>query len=439
MDLRNYAGETALVQAARAGHTKLVQSLIRHGADGSIINDLREGPLHFLTQFDDEDVAQVARDLGRCGASAHLQTVARGSSCGNHQSTRVSGGGTPAHRAVLAGSLSALKALFDLEDQLLSTGTAMPTTGQGMLRRLLAYAFKLHHVEIVKLLIERIDTPKSIPEVNIWDNGRLLNLRELAIRGTVSVNPACGFNWPERFARMMRFGRDYTSVLCDCLELLDQSCGILSWEKALEYGFLAISLGRRDVVPFLASRVLSGEPEPNPPEPNLPEDSSPDREDETGPSSSSSAAETSRNDTPNNEPLLEVEDQNELPFAGTIEPIRHIKNHALAWRVAILVHVAIGYGQRGILYDLLRFEDKVGLLPGNRERCAVSNEPCVYFEGSIDGRANFPPSAEPFRVRILGEQEKPAADETFVDGTMNYYLLYMHSISCSQVEDIALA
>jgi hypothetical protein len=250
----NYIGETALLQAARTGCLATVNLLVQHNADGMLINNFRESPLHFLNHFDDNDVGSALQSLVRAGAHNRFHTVATDSSANCIHSPWPKGGGTPAHRAMLGGNLVALEALLDFEEQ----ASEIRTTDAGGLGLLLAYAMKLRHVHIIEYLICRTKELQGRFEkfVRIWDNGRLLDHWELGILGAASVNPSCGFNWPEKFARIICFGRGYQAVLRKAFELLASSHWAREPDMYEKYAKMAIQFGRRDASLLMTMRAF---------------------------------------------------------------------------------------------------------------------------------------------------------------------------------------
>ena len=75
VNLLNDQGETALLSACRAGHTRVVHILLNLGADASISTAKNESPLHWLVSFEAGDVTAIGDALLNAGADLRLQTT----------------------------------------------------------------------------------------------------------------------------------------------------------------------------------------------------------------------------------------------------------------------------------------------------------------------------------------------------------------------------
>lgn len=157
------------------------------------------------------------------------------------------GSGTHAQRTVLAGRADILQLLLELESQTRDISMRTPVSS---LRRMLAYATKLHHARVIQVLVDRMGA-KGPGNIQIWDNGRLLTLDQLW------TNPTSGFNWPERFSRIMRFGENWRSSLSASMEILksNQYAG----KDLRDTLAVAICYSRRDAVGCLIQPTWSSQ------------------------------------------------------------------------------------------------------------------------------------------------------------------------------------
>lgn len=75
VDILNDAGETALLHACRSGHADVVRILINHKANAALARPTDgQTPLHWLFNFADEDMLEVAEMLLRNGAKIDART-----------------------------------------------------------------------------------------------------------------------------------------------------------------------------------------------------------------------------------------------------------------------------------------------------------------------------------------------------------------------------
>ena len=428
---RNHFGETPLLQAARAGQTESVQFLVEHGADAALLNDFNESALHFITEFGDDDVKGVADALKRAGGLVHLQRVSSDSTCNRFLRLHPTGPGTPIQRVVLAGKAKALKILFNLEA--VSTNQDLRTT-PALLCRMLAYAVKLRYIQVMSILLTRLSRLELPKQIRIYDNGQLRSLGELWLFGNVAVNPCSGFDWPERFSRLMNFGPRSCEVLHLSFHIL--SVNDLLTKDCRSLLKIAVENSRRDavttcLVPHLMNQNLRG--------PSI---------------LHSLALSTS---SPNNFrikgdkyrcskeaeklkawPALESSDHiNGLPvnLSNGASPI---KNHRRAWRLVEWVDYAILRDERGIFHDLIQYDGGLALCPGARSHLDV------FTRNSADSQphdytSSFPPPSRSFVVRPSQVvANAPFTDEAY-DGTISYALLYMNSISRATQKDESLS
>jgi hypothetical protein len=423
INCQNDFGETPLLHAARAGQARAVRLLVQRGADARILSRIRESPLHFLVDFDDQDVQQVSIDLALAGASSHLQTAAAESTCNTLHRMNPTGRGTPAQRAVLAGNALVLRTLLDVEDLAEDNSLRISLSAK---RRMLAYAVKLHHADVIEMLVTRMSDLASPDKIRIWDNGRLLSLEELLLFGSVSTNPSSGLNWPERFSRMMRFGKDYMEPLQRCVQLLyahgylDQDC------RSTVY--MAITHSRRDLVSCFIPRLTDYYP------------------------SLLNTATTAGHQAVSaySRPYAQQRHlQYQLPngSSGTgtrglefspicMEPIwgasLDMEAHRKSSTLAVWAAYSINKAERAIFEDLIRNEGGTALNPGPRLRMAFTSHTVRYL-------LSIPRYASQLYLRSLQPHENPKTGEKFFNGNLNYFAFYMNSIMLSSYEESSLS
>ncbi|KAK1765832.1 hypothetical protein QBC33DRAFT_542624 [Phialemonium atrogriseum] len=217
----NRDGDTPLLQAVRAGHADMARALLLLGAQAGIANNLNETVLHFLVNLDDKDIEDIADKLAKAGARPLLQKIADGSSSGGFDGFDIMDSNSAALRAVSKDNAAALRALFHMEDSSPSTGQFGPTA-KATVWRLLAFALRFHQTRVLDVLAERLESNMGsvINSRKFWFDNNLTTLLEACVFGPVSSNEAFGFDYPERFTRILRFGVHYRPALASCLHFL---------------------------------------------------------------------------------------------------------------------------------------------------------------------------------------------------------------------------
>lgn len=441
---QSHSGDTPLLQAMRAGHTHIVDKLVSQRADGTILNHARESPLHFLAYLEDHVQARdTLKLLVRAGARRHLQTPALSSTCDEEYSMTPTGSGTPAHRAVLAGNAYVLKTLLQLE-----TGTTNRElrTSNAMLRQMLAHAVKLRYVGVMEILVMRLGPSEDHPKIRIWDNGRLMTTEELWIHGSVSTNRASGYDWPEKFSRMMSFGPSYQVVLKDSFDLLSRH-GYFDRDYH-RYMQIAIEKSRRDVVSCLIIPLTTNFSSLPPRKPHI----LPRVEQLPGLMNPWSDQFQVAKPDKGVKPWAAIESSGAPPLADPNTPWP-FKNHRWAWILAEWVDFAVINNQRGIFSDLLMFGKGLALAPGTpfllkwekdqpHQPKPLHQDETVATSGQIPPlkyRQLLPPPANQYRFSAVAGLEETASDKNHhFDGTLNYALMYMNTISRCSHRDMSM-
>lgn len=116
VDTTNDRGETPLFLACRCGHAAIVDFLLSLGADARVPNKYGASCLHSLDAFEDYDILRIAQSLVRNGNDPN-QTAQSDSSFFGDKSRlfyNQAVAGTPLHRQVVGGNVTAIKALLSL-------------------------------------------------------------------------------------------------------------------------------------------------------------------------------------------------------------------------------------------------------------------------------------------------------------------------------------
>lgn len=250
LDTTNNQGDTPLIQAMRAGHSEIVRSFLRLGANASIANHLNETALHFLVNIDDRDVDDIAQKLADAGACSQLQRTASGSSSVSFNSFEITGPGSAARRAVYRDNAVVLRALISIENSL-SEDQLDSKTENATIWQLLSLAFKLQHAKVLGVLGEWLGprTKGAINSRKFWHDNNLGTPLETCVFGPVSSNQFSGFDYPERFIRIFRFGGSHRKVLASCLTFLIDSGAEVEESGVVRF---AIKHNRRDAIAELS-------------------------------------------------------------------------------------------------------------------------------------------------------------------------------------------
>lgn len=114
LDYTNKRGETALFQAARCVHTKVVKLLLELGANAGIANQNGENVLHWLCSFaeDEKELAKIC--LAMFDAGAEIEKRCTANTLVNRCFANFATGGSPLHRAVQRDAFVAAKVLVKI-------------------------------------------------------------------------------------------------------------------------------------------------------------------------------------------------------------------------------------------------------------------------------------------------------------------------------------
>ncbi|KAM6508454.1 hypothetical protein FALCPG4_018307 [Fusarium falciforme] len=240
----NSLGDTAIIQATKAGHAQVVVALVDAGGDAGVCNLRRETALHHLVNLDSDEVREVVFKLARAGGLSRLHEVASGGHILNMDSP---GPGTAAMKAIYRDNPSALRALFDVEAEL----EPEQQSGKAELLSLLETAVRFHSRKVLPILEELmgLEMETVINSRQFLQNGQFRTLLEICALGPVSPIPASGINYPERFIRILRSGLHYRDGLGACIEFLLRHGASVSESGIVSFLF---KRGRRDAVFHLA-------------------------------------------------------------------------------------------------------------------------------------------------------------------------------------------
>jgi hypothetical protein len=108
----NFYLETPLFYACRCGHAEIARILLANGANAAAVSRSGEGPLHWISSFEEIYIPEMARLLKDGGAALEIR-AAKSVICYRHQYNGL-GAGTPLLRAVSRGRLIAVTALLDI-------------------------------------------------------------------------------------------------------------------------------------------------------------------------------------------------------------------------------------------------------------------------------------------------------------------------------------
>jgi ankyrin repeat protein len=255
---QNHCGDSPLMVALRCGYSPVVHKLLDLGADVTTTNCYGENCLHLLSCLDEEHVLAIAERLFEAGADWTAE--AHSSSIMGDLEPRLQLAGCPLVRAVTWNKGKILDILLQLESKHSFKLDAGETkVQQSNLRRLVALACRMNYAGILRVIAEhrpKIFDEKTVNDIGYWIDGRRHSLAALAISGCISAHSTSGFDYPNRFWRLLNARSGQQTDLWDTLAFLrsvgvnfiDTPCG--GERNAL---FFATRHGREDAVKYLLS------------------------------------------------------------------------------------------------------------------------------------------------------------------------------------------
>jgi ankyrin repeat protein len=176
VNAQNEFGETALLFAARSGHTGAVLLLLERGASPTLPDRGNDTPLHWLSSFDEDDVYKVVHALVRQGADIEAQADSFPYNDRLEYAEMEFVAGTPLHRAICRNNLPATRELLQLGANA-NTATLVDDECTPI-----ALAARLHYPESLKACLDHIqDNPEKNGNKLVTPRGKSLLIP--AIRG----------------------------------------------------------------------------------------------------------------------------------------------------------------------------------------------------------------------------------------------------------------
>lgn len=150
----NEMGDTPLLFATRSGHLDALLTLLRFGANPTLINYTEDTPLHWLCSFSEDSVKEAATALIHAGANIDAQAKEFPPEPLEYAET-VFVSGTPLHRTVARNKPKAVQVLLDL-------GADPHTpTDEDPEQTPFALAVLLHYPHIVNIFLSKKDEDAS--------------------------------------------------------------------------------------------------------------------------------------------------------------------------------------------------------------------------------------------------------------------------------------
>ncbi|KAM0540335.1 hypothetical protein ACHAPJ_013617, partial [Fusarium lateritium] len=141
IDSQDSAGNTALILALRFGNVENAQTLLKHGASGSLANKRGETPWHWLISLEENDIPNIAKAMVVYVDGLSSLALARNSESNQFS---IAHGGTPLHWAVDMRMYGMVATLLDCGADPLSEYYGMTS---------IDLAIQLNQVEILHLLL----------------------------------------------------------------------------------------------------------------------------------------------------------------------------------------------------------------------------------------------------------------------------------------------
>jgi len=265
VNVRDKLGNTALIAAARCGRFEALSFLLdQPEIDASICNWYDQTPLHFLNNFPDNEIPVLVDRLADAGASIDQEAAFPTGSWGDAPRLIPLLRTCPVLQAILLNNGLLLQNLLRKVHALSPTSPRCRVCEAGSrYRKMMAVAIMLHRVEIIKILLDHLhehhpSQQTNLQEIEVWYNGELLPVWQLALRGL----PAAVADLPGSFCRALMYGESYQDSLAKTLEIIrDPSKPFL--EHAYQQLQQAVVSKNIDAIDMLLSEVRRSEG-PNP-------------------------------------------------------------------------------------------------------------------------------------------------------------------------------
>jgi hypothetical protein len=254
-------GNTALITAAHCGRFEALNFLLdQPGIDASICNWYDQTPLHFLNNFPDDEIPVLVDRLVDAGASIDQEAAFPTEGWGNAPRLIPLLRSCPVLQAILVDNRLLLQNLLR---KVHATSPSSPRCrvceAGSRYRKMMAVAIMLHRVEIIKILLDHLHECRpsqqtNLQEIEVWYNGELLPVWQLALRGL----PAAVADLPGSFCRALMYGESYRDSLAKTLEIIhDPSKPFL--EHAYQQLQQAVVSGNIDAIDILLSKIRKSE------------------------------------------------------------------------------------------------------------------------------------------------------------------------------------
>ncbi|KAK0709245.1 ankyrin repeat-containing domain protein [Lasiosphaeria miniovina] len=205
IDLPGPVGETALIAACRCGQLLAVKYLLSCGADARLADDDGITALHWLSFFDDEDMAMLAERLVSNGANIDARTT--GFLDLPEHAINLQAGCTPLHYAVAMRSSQAVKTLLQLSADPFQEAT-LAFAYQTYSLTPLHFATSLYFHEIVNVLLKVPGTSDRVRftcrQIPAPMNVSIINLANVCLVMPSDMAP---------FSRILTHGVSYEEAL----------------------------------------------------------------------------------------------------------------------------------------------------------------------------------------------------------------------------------
>lgn len=251
INCKNFAGDTPLISACRAGQGGTVFLLVKvYDADASIAASNGETALHWLSRFDDKTIRPLCNDLIDRGAKVDAVTKERVT----HSYTpgiidcEFQVPGTPLGWAVHENRP-------DIVEVLLQHGAdALWNHGAG-----LKWAAHYHHTECLRLMIESLETRFAEYQQTRQTHGEVADgdARHAVIYGELVYSAV---HSADKFSMILRNGTQYLNRMHATLDLLREKTALVRISR-IKLGstsrtvfYLAVNEGHDEVVEYIIEK-----------------------------------------------------------------------------------------------------------------------------------------------------------------------------------------